>query len=82
MCVWQGWSSEAAARGPRFFENVKCVREPEILVEQQPPQGVLDHAGRVINKFSQGWRSSEAARVTLEALAETASALMEADGMA
>ena len=31
------------------------MREPEILVEQQPPQGVLvcDHAGLVINKFSQ-----------------------------
>ena len=30
-----------------------CVRETEILVEQQPPQGVLvcDHAGLVINKF-------------------------------
>ena len=33
---------------------VWCVRETEILVEQQPPQGVFvcDHAGRVINKFS------------------------------
>jgi len=32
------------------------VRETEILVEQQPPQGVLvcDHAGLVINKFSLG----------------------------
>ena len=30
------------------------LRETEILVEQQPPQGVLvfDHAGLVINKFS------------------------------
>jgi len=30
------------------------VRETEILVEQQPPQGVFvcDHAGVVINKFS------------------------------
>ena len=30
------------------------MRETEILVEQQPPQGVLvcDHAGRVIDKFS------------------------------
>jgi len=29
------------------------VRETDILVEQQPPQGVLvcDHAGLVINKF-------------------------------
>jgi len=37
-----------------FFKNVKCVRETEILVEQQPPQGVVvcDHAGLVINKFS------------------------------
>ena len=33
------------------------MRETEILVEQQPPQGVLvcDHAGLVINKFSQDW---------------------------
>ena len=31
------------------------MRETEILVEQQPPQGVLSrgHAGRVINKRSQ-----------------------------
>ena len=30
------------------------MKETEILVEQQPPQGVLvcDHAGLVINKFS------------------------------
>ena len=30
------------------------MRETEILVEQQPPQGVLvcDHAGLVINKLS------------------------------
>ena len=37
-------------------ERVKCVRETEILVEQQPPQGVFvcDHAGLVINKFSRG----------------------------
>ena len=39
-----------------FFKNVKCVRETEILVEQQPPQGVLscDDAGLVINKLSHG----------------------------
>ena len=37
-----------------FFKNVQCVRETEILVEQQPPQGVLvcDYAGLVINEFS------------------------------
>ena len=37
-----------------FFQNVKCERETEIVVEQQPPQGVLvcDHAGRVANKLS------------------------------
>jgi len=37
---------------PPFFKNVECVRETEILVEQQPPQGVFicDHAGRVIIK--------------------------------
>ena len=35
---------------------MKCVRETEILVEQQTPQGVLvcDHAGLVIKKFSCG----------------------------
>ena len=35
--------------------NVWCVRETEILVEHQPPQGVFvcNHAGLVINKFSQ-----------------------------
>jgi len=40
--------------GKGNFTNVQCVRKPEILVEQQPPQGVLvcDHAGLVINKFS------------------------------
>ena len=37
-----------------FFKNVLCVRETEILVEQQPPQGVFvcDHVGLVINKLS------------------------------
>ena len=36
------------------MKNVQCVRETEILGEQQPPQGFLvcDHAGLVINKFS------------------------------
>jgi hypothetical protein len=36
------------------FKNVKCVRETEILAEQQPPRGVLvcDHAGLVINQLS------------------------------
>ena len=36
-----------------FFKNVQCVRETEIQIEQQPPQGVFvcDHAGRVINTF-------------------------------
>ena len=31
-----------------FFKNVECVGETEILVEQQPPQGILVcvHAGR------------------------------------
>ena len=35
-----------------FFQNVYRVRESEILVEQQLPQGVFvrDHAGRVINR--------------------------------
>ena len=37
-----------------IFKNVKCVKETEILVEEQTPQGVFvcDHAGPVINKFS------------------------------
>jgi len=37
-------------------KNVYCVRETEILVEQQPPQGVFvcDHAGLVINNFLKG----------------------------
>jgi len=37
-----------------FLQNVKCVRETEILVEPQPLQGVLvcDHADLVINTFS------------------------------
>ena len=37
-----------------FLKNMPCVRKTEILVEQQPPQGVFvcDHAGPVINKFS------------------------------
>ena len=43
-----------------FFENVKCVGETEMLVEQQPPQGVLvcDHAGLVINQFSYARRGA------------------------
>ena len=41
---------------------MKCLRETEILVEQQPPQGVFvcDHAGLVINKFSLNQVHSEA----------------------
>ena len=37
-----------------LFQDVQCVRETEILVEQQAPQGVFvcDHAGLVINKLS------------------------------
>jgi hypothetical protein len=43
------------------FDDTRCTTyrrridgETEILVEQQPPQGVFvcDHAGRVINEFS------------------------------
>ena len=46
---------------PPFFKNVECVRETEILVEQQPPQGVFicDHAGLVINKISLHSRSRQ-----------------------
>jgi len=34
--------------------TLQCVRETEILMEQQPPKGAFacDHAGLVINKFS------------------------------
>ena len=51
-----------------WLKNMKCVRQTEILVEQQPPQGVFvcDHAGLVINKFSLGrirWGPPHAARV-------------------
>ena len=37
-----------------FCKTVCCVRETEILVERQSPQGVFvcDHAGLVINEFS------------------------------
>jgi len=37
-----------------FFENVSCVRETQIIAEQQPPREIFfcDHAGPVINKFS------------------------------
>jgi len=43
-----------------FFKNVKGVRKTEILVEQQPPQGVLvcDHAGLVINTISHAKRGN------------------------
>jgi len=43
------------------------VRETEILVEQQPPQGVLvcGRAGLVINKFSQdAWFARAAGQLT------------------
>ena len=40
-----------------FFENVQCVRETEMLVEQKIPNDVFicDHAGLVINKASLCW---------------------------
>ena len=53
-----------------FFKNVHCVGENEILVEQQPPQGVLvcDHAGLVINQLSLvGFPEASAAAALLEA---------------
>jgi len=36
-----------------FFKKVECVRETDILLDQQPLQGVFvcDHAGLVINKL-------------------------------
>ena len=38
-------------RPAAFFKNVQRVRETDILVEQQPPQGVIvcHHAGLAIN---------------------------------
>ena len=47
-----GQSMGVFALASHFVKNVKCVRETEILVEQQTPQGVFvcDHAGLVINK--------------------------------
>ena len=43
------------------------MRETEILVEQQPPQGVLvcDHAGLVINKFSELSRAERRSRAVV-----------------
>jgi len=45
----------AACRLAIVIQLRQRVRETEILVEQQPPQGVFacDHAGLVINKFSE-----------------------------
>ena len=54
--AFRKWSNSKVHLAPPspFFKNVKCVRETEIRVEQQPPQGVYvcDHAGLVINKCS------------------------------
>ena len=48
-------AERVAAAQVRLLSLKTCsVRESEILVEQQPPQGVFvcDHAGRVINEIS------------------------------
>ena len=47
----------------QVFKNVKCVRESEILVEQQPPL-ICDHAGLIINKCLPvcGYRAVNATR--------------------
>ena len=52
-------------------QNVECVRETEILVEQQPPQGVFvcDHAGLVIDKFCQVSRGQEINRTLFNSTA-------------
>jgi len=44
--------------------GVKCLRKTEILVGQQPPQGVFvcDHAGLAINTFSTGGAGAARAR--------------------
>ena len=49
------WAHKVIATPSPFLKHVQCERDTEILLEQQPPQGVLvcDHAGRVIHKFSQ-----------------------------
>ena len=53
---YRGGGEEMGVFAPpsHFFKNVSFVRETEILLEQQTPQGVLvcDHAGLVINKLS------------------------------
>ena len=53
MCALFPESGVFAPPSP-FFKIVKCVREAEVLVQQQPTQGVLacDHAGPVINGWS------------------------------
>ena len=55
---------------------VNCVRETEILVEQQPPHVffVSDHSGRAINEFS------DAPRVSREAAWSVAMALCARSG--
>ena len=47
----EGGIASVSGADPHGFAR---VRETEILVEQQPPQGVFfcDHAGLVIHKFS------------------------------
>ena len=58
--VWKATMAQLArhrllgGRPAASFKNVQCVGETEILVEQQPPQGVFlcDHAGPVINQPS------------------------------
>ena len=47
------------------LKNVYCVRETEILVEQQPQQGLIvcDHAGLVLNKFSDAWQIEHSGRI-------------------
>jgi len=57
-----------------FFKNVECVRETEIQLEQQPPQGVFvcEHAGLVINKFSLAAVKGSAGEFLEEALLELA----------
>jgi len=52
---WDGQLVHPPCSHLRLLSLRTCsVRETGILVEQQPPQGVLvcDHAGLVINKFS------------------------------
>ena len=53
----RGWGVRTSVS---FLTERAVKKRTQILVEQQPPQGVFvcDHAGLVINKFSLGWEGT------------------------